>query len=290
MVPVVPCLAGAAGVMLCPMSAAPSPSPASLRVGSVPYLVGRPLNLGLEEEPAIELTLDVPAKLIAGLRSGDLDVALVSSIELFRQPGYTYLPGLAVAGEGYVGSVQLFHRVPLAELRTVALDPASRTAQALVQVLAELDPTLPPLQFLEVPFGTDPREAGTDAWLRIGDPALFEHLGEGLAHYNPSQRWAELTGLPFVFAAWIAREGVDLTPHLASFERAAARGHAARPDLARAAAAEWSLDEAAMVEYLTVECSYRLDPERQAKALATFARHARPLGLAAPGTEPRPAL
>ena len=255
-----------------------------LRVGTVPYLVGRPLNLGLEEEPRIEVTADVPARLVEGLRAGDLDVALVSSIELFRRPGYRWIPGLCVAGDGFVGSVQLFLARPLAEVRRVALDPASRTARALLQVLAGLDPELPAgLEFVEVPAGEDPRAlvtaGGAEAWLRIGDPALLEHLEERLPHYNPSARWAELTGLPFVFAAWIAREGVDLGPHLAAFEAAAARGAEAAEGLARGAADGWALDPELVVDYLVRECRYRLDPERQERALLAFGERARAAGL-----------
>ena len=48
-----------------------------LRVGSVPYLVGRPLDLGLGEEPGIELSHDVPAVLVERLREGEIDVAVL---------------------------------------------------------------------------------------------------------------------------------------------------------------------------------------------------------------------
>jgi chorismate dehydratase len=267
--------------------AAPAP-PGTLRVGSVPYLVARPLNLGLEREPGIELSFDVPATLSAELRAGRLDVALVSSIELFRHAGSSYLPGLGVCGEGYVSSVQLFLHTELEDVRSVALDPASRTAQTLVQVLAAEDMSLPRgLAFHEVPLGVDPRTAPladtglpADAFLRIGDRALAEHLTEGLAHYNPSAAWAHLTGLPFVFAAWIARAGIDLEPHRTAFERAATRGAEAATRLAREAAADWRLDPAVVEHYLTEECHFRIDPTRQAAALEAFGARARRLGLA----------
>ena len=106
-----------------------------LRVGTVPYLVARPLNLGLEAEPELEVAREVPARLVERLRQGTLDVALVSSIELFRAEGYGFLAGPAIAGRGYVASVQVFLRRPLGSLRSVTLDPASRTSQALAQVV-----------------------------------------------------------------------------------------------------------------------------------------------------------
>lgn len=254
-----------------------------LRVGSVPYLVGRPLNLGLGDEAGIELTFDVPARLSRALRAGELDVALVSSIELARHPGSSYLPGLGVIGAGYVGSVQVFLGRPLDEVRSVRLDPVSRTAQTLVQVLAAEGAGLAPSTTFEVVAdGVDPRAGAPDAWLRIGDRALDEHLREGLPHFNPSAAWVELTGLPFVFAAWIARAGVDLEPYRDAFERAAARGRAAAPALARSAAAAMDLDPAAVEHYLCAECSFALDPDVQARALATFGAKARAANIADP--------
>jgi chorismate dehydratase len=264
----------------------------NLRVGSVPYLVARPLNFGLGDAPGIALEFAVPARLIEKLRKDELDVALVSSIELFRKPGYRYLPGLAVAGPSYVGSVQMFLKKPLAQVRSVALDPASRTAQALVQVLAQLDPALnAAVRFVEVPFGEDPRRAGCDAWLRIGDPALFELLEEKLPHYNPSEAWARLTGLPFVFAAWIVRPGLDaaaLAPHLASFHTAATQGAGEAARMAREAAHEWKLEPRAIEDYLCHECQHRIDVDLQQRALAAFGKHALAIGLASEGVLPKP--
>ena len=262
----------------------------TLRVGSVPYLVARPLNFGLEAEPNIDLSFDVPARLIERLRSGELDVALVSSIELFRRPGYSYLAGLAVSGKGYVGSVQLFLKKPLAEVRTIALDPASRTAQALVQVLAHIDPELPSdLNFTEVPLGQDPRATDCDAWLRIGDPAMFELLGESIPYYNPSEAWARITGLPFVFAAWIVRPGLsatDLAPQLSAFHSAAKRGASRATAMAEAAAADWGLPPAEIVSYLTEECQHTIDPSVQARAIELFGAHAKRHGLATESDPP----
>jgi len=228
-----------------------------LRVGSVPYLVGRPVDSGLDTEPGIELVREVPAQLVEGLRSGRLDVALVSSIELFRRPGYRYLDRIAVAGRGFVGSVQVFLRRPLEELRALALDPASRTAATLVRVLLGEDGLAP--EMLEVERGVDPRGVRADAWLRIGDRALREYLGEPeLTVFNPSQAWCARRGLPFVFAAWIVAPGADVEPHLAAFERARRRGADGIEALAREASAAWSLGLEDCRRYLTGECEYEL--------------------------------
>jgi chorismate dehydratase len=259
---------------------------ALLRVGSVPYLVGRPLDDGLEREAGIESSRRVPAVLVDGLRSGALDVALVSSIELFRAPGYRYLAGLAIAGRGPVGSVQLFLRKPLSDVRTIALDPASRTAAALLQVLLAGRG----VRFEECARGDDPRGASADAWLRIGDAALRETLGpEPLTVFNPSGEWCARTRLPFVFAAWIVRAGVELAPeHLAAFARARARGRTRVAEFARAAAAEWRLREADCLHYLRSECVYELGADEMQRALLAFRDGAAPLGLARAELAPQP--
>lgn len=249
-----------------------------LRVGSVPYLVGRPLDDGLEREAGIEYSRRVPAELVEGLREGRLDVALVSSIELFRAAGYRYLERLAIAGRGNVGSVQLFLKKPLAEIASVALDPASRTAATLLQVLlAERA-----LRFEDCARGVDPRDAPADAWLRIGDAALRDALASDAPPvFNPSREWCSRTGLPFVFAAWIVRPGVELaSEHLAAFARARARGAQRVAELAREAAAEWKLPEAACLHYLREECVYELAPGEMQRALFAFRDGAAPLGLA----------
>ena len=258
-----------------------------LRVGTVPYLVGRPLDHGLEQEAGIQLVRDVPARLVDGLRSGTLDVALVSSIELFRQPGYRYLDGLAVAADGYVGSVQVFLKRPIQEVQHIALDPASRASAALVQTLLFERKGGPPA-FTEVPLGDDPREAdGADAWLRIGDPALRETLTLDTPAWNPSENWRERTGLPFVFATWIVAPGVDVAPFVDAFGRARDRGRSDLDALADRAAREWRLPRSRCIEYLADECSY--DPgAAMPKALMEFQRRASRAGLCDPSLAPEP--
>ena len=220
--------------------------------------MGRPLDLGLGEEPGIELVHAVPSRLVAGLRDGSLDVALVSSIELFRRPGYRFLDGIAVSGASYVSSVQVFLRKPLAEVRSVALDPSSRTAAALTQVTWPRELERP--RFVELAPGSDPRQVEADAWLRIGDPALLECLEwvdeERTRVFNPSQAWAAQSGLPFIFAPWIVAPGVDIEPHLISFAMAHSRGLAARSELAAQAALESALSAEQLAHYLIQECHY----------------------------------
>lgn len=259
-------------------------SPTTLRVGSVPYLVARPLDRGLEEEPGIELRREVPARLVESLRSGAIDVALVSAIELFRRPDYTWIDGMGVAGEGFVSSVQLFLRKALEEVRTIALDPASRASATLVRVLCAQRGLSP--GWIEPGLEEDARALPSDAWLRIGDRALREYLDpEAPPVFNPSAAWREWTGLPFVFAVWIVRPGLDLAPWREAFERSAATGGDSLEELVGEAAHSWSLEAGAVRRYLAEECLYR-PAERTRAALFAFRDAAAPLDLCRADLEP----
>jgi predicted solute-binding protein len=266
-----------------------------LVVGSVPYLVGRPLDQGLEAVEGLELVRLPPAELVRGLRAGELDVALSSSIELFRREGYRYVDGPVVAGHGPVSSVRVFLRRPLRELRTIALDPASRTAATLVRVLLERASPLAleeapreTPRFLELEPGRDPRAAEADAWLRIGDHALAEALAAGAPPaFDPAAAWTERTGLPFVFAAWIVRPGAPIEPFLGAFAPARTLGPRARERLAAGAARELGLPEEALVRYLVEECRYDLGA-RLRPALVAFRDAAAALGLARADLAPEP--
>ena len=249
----------------------PSPSVPDirqLRVGTVPYQVGRPLDGTLGERAGIEVRRDVPARLVADLRSGALDVALVSTIELFRRPGYGYLEGLGVCGAGEVSSVQVFARRPIEAVESVAMDPASRAAAALTRVVWPRSG----VQFLEVEPGHDPREAQADAWLRIGDRALEEthrRAETGWSHrLNPSARWSDQRGLPFVFAVWITRPGLEPGPWIEPFHEALEDGRAALPRLAEGGARETGLPLEVWRHYLDEECFYAFGPEGHASIQA----------------------
>jgi chorismate dehydratase len=254
----------------------------SLRVGTVPYFVARPLTSGLEREPGIELVRDVPAKLVEDLRSGALDVALVSSIELFQRAGYRYLEGAAVGGEGSVASVQVFLRHPLERVRSIVLDPASRAAQALVRIT--LPRRVPGVKFVELELGEDPRACcdrdGHDGWLRIGDTALREFLGAARpAVFDPCAAWTADTGLPFVFAVWIVRPGVELSlEHARAFVRARDRGLSELDALADEASRVLEVPSEGCRAYLREECRFDLGP-RLARSLLAFRDAAAALGL-----------
>ncbi len=175
---------------------------APFRVGSVRFLNAAPLNRGLEDQ----MTLATPSELASLLQRDELDAALVSVTEVLLKDRYDVLDGIAIASLGEVQSVLLAHRRPIEQVREVYCDPASLTSVNLLRVLlAErgLKPefkTLASYDFASLP----------DYVLLIGDTAL-DLLRAKRQHeiVDLGAAWFELTNLPFVYAVWALRRGIE---------------------------------------------------------------------------------
>lgn len=181
-----------------------------VRIGAVSYLNARPLVSGLERGPAadsVELSYEVPSVLADRMAAGDLDLGLLPVVELARMPDLEIVPGLSIASRGPARSVLLVGRRPPEAARRVALDPESRTTNALVRVLfAEVWNASPAFGGVGPDLDADP--GGFDSTVRIGDKALFEPLPPEAHVIDLGRAWTEATGLPFVYAVWAARPGV----------------------------------------------------------------------------------
>lgn len=172
------------------------------RVGSVSYFNSVPLTRGLEAE----VEFMPPARLAEKLRRDELDAALVSITEVLFHDRYDVLDGIAVASLGEVFSVFLAHRVPLDAVSVVHCDPASLTSVNLLKVLlAERG------QSVRFETLADYAAAsGTEAVLLIGNPAIeFRRANHPHEIWDLGTAWYELTGLPFVYAVWALRRGIE---------------------------------------------------------------------------------
>src|SRR5215472_6251924 len=175
---------------------------APFRVGSVRYLNAVPLTRGLEDE----ITFTTPSRLAEMLEKDELDAALVSVSHVLTHDRYDILDGIAIASLGEVQSVLLAHKKPIDEVREVFCDTASLTSVELLRVLlAErgLKPEFKPLPSYD--FDSLP-----DYALLIGDRAL-DLLRAPRQHeiWDLGGAWFELTRLPFVYAVWALRRGVE---------------------------------------------------------------------------------
>jgi chorismate dehydratase len=170
--------------------------PPDIRIGSVPYLNAKPLTRFI----ASEITQVEPVQLAADLRAGKLDVALVPVMEVLESPADTYriVNGLAIGSLRTVYSVYLHYSVPLMNIKTVALDPASKTSVELARLVLEKFHRLKPRY-------VSPGEPA-EARLLIGDAAIANRQLHPEQNYlDLATAWREYTGLPFVFAVWAMR-------------------------------------------------------------------------------------
>lgn len=181
-----------------------------LRIGAVSYLNTKALVYGLEQGLAsdrIELSYAVPAELARSMASRELDVALMPIVALAEMPDLELVPGLSISTFGACQSVLLVGKPLIADIRTVALDPESRTSNILVQLLFE-DYWKQSASFVPGEADLNQNLETLDAAVRIGDKALFARQPAGRHVYDLGEAWTRHTGLPFVFAAWFARPGV----------------------------------------------------------------------------------
>ena len=253
--------------------------PRPIRVGAVSYLNTKPLIEGLETfAPHAQLILDVPSRLADRLAASDLDVALIPVVEYFRAGSYSIVPGVSIASRGPVLSVTLFSRVPWPAIRSVAMDEGSRTSVALTRVLLEKRHGIRP-RIEQLPFGVAADDMTTDAVLLIGDRAMQACLPGFMYAYDLGQEWFEWTGLPFVYAVWAVREGVDLRGVDVALRKCRDHGLSKVGAIAQREAASLGLDAGFCRRYLGNVLSFELG-EREIAGLRRFQELTSEIGLA----------
>jgi chorismate dehydratase len=253
----------------------------SLRIGSVSYLNAKPLIWGLEANPIVDLVLDVPARLADGLREGRFDVALLPVIDYQRLSGLRLLPVGGIGCDGPTLTVRIYSARPIGRMRTLACDVESHTSVALARiVLAEQFGIHP--QFVDLQGGPSP---AADAVLLIGDKVVCEEP-PGLEHQlDLGAAWKQLTGLPFVFAAWFAPEGTDATAIARLLADAQRNGLGAVDQIIQRHAIGRGWPAGVALQYLTVYLKYDVGP-RQIEAMRRFFELAHRHGVLA--EPPRP--
>jgi chorismate dehydratase len=245
-----------------------------LRVGSVSFLNAKPLIYGLDSDRHVRLSLDVPSRLLDGLVNDRYDVALLPVIDYQRLRGLKLLTSAGIGSDGATHTVRIFSPVPVERITTLACDTDSHTSVALARVvLARLYNVRP--RFVDLAAGSVGRDT---ALLLIGDKVVCEEP-RGLPHQiDLGEAWKRLTGLPFVFAAWVTRAGVNLGDIPARLELAKRDGLAHLDEIiARYAVPRgWPPDVAH--RYLAEHLKFDIGPD-QIRAIRLFHRFASELGV-----------
>lgn len=189
----------------------------TIRLGAISFVNTIPIYHAYQPSPEIQLVYDVPAQLNRRVLSGELDVSPVSSACYLRhQHELVLLEDLSVSSPGAVESVLFLSKVPLGqgllEVPAIWMPSDSETSVALLAHLlkqATGQDLRPKFKIYEAKdYQSILQERGNG--LIIGDNALMmkEQLAQNNASlhcYDLSSMWQEQTGLPFVFAVWVAR-------------------------------------------------------------------------------------
>jgi chorismate dehydratase len=201
-----------------PGLAATAGSPPGVRLGCPSFLNTLPMIEGLGKLEGMRLTLTVPSRLIDLLTDRSIDMGLISSIDALRSPEPVALVPVGMIGcKGLTMTVRLYSRVPIEQITQVHADIDSHTSIALMRIiLAERYGLRPELHDFDVDAHRSALAAAQDgagqpnwpeAVLLIGDKVIADSPPAGLYPYqlDLGLAWLELTGLPFVYAIWMAR-------------------------------------------------------------------------------------
>lgn len=233
-----------------------------VRIAAVPYLNAAPLIHCLQ---GVERA--VPSKLAQWLDNDVCDLATLPLGAVVEHPEWRVLPSLGIAAEGPVRTVLLLHREPFGTIRAIRPDPASRSSNLLCRVLlkeaAGQEPTLSP---------------NAASRVVIGD-AAFQHDPD-MEGSDLAQVWKDQTGLPMVFAGWVAagklaKDEIRLQEVEAALLEALRKAQNRMTEIIKeqTVVSSWTASE-----YLRRNIVHRLD-ERFRQGADLFARKAAELGV-----------
>jgi chorismate dehydratase len=250
-------------------------------IGAVRYLNSAPLIDGLEGDDDVNLQRDVPSGLLGTLLAGEVDLALCPVIDFQTSPEpLALVPVGAIGSDGETLTVRAFSRLPFDRVERVAVDGDSHTSVALLQVVfdalygrrLQLEPLTPPQQGAAA--------NGSECLLLIGDKVVTAAPSDrDYPHQlDLGEAWKRATGMPFVFATWMARRGADIGD-LPERLRARRDANLDRIDdivARRAPEIGWPAPLAHI--YLTRHLRFRIT-ERELAAVEEFWRRCHALGL-----------
>jgi len=242
-----------------------------IKVGIVSYLNARPLLYGLKLPPIadeIQLIEDNPAALAELLKNDEIDLGLIPVAAIPELERYFIVGDYCIGTETEVATVCLFSEVPLNEIEKVYLDYQSRTSVALLKWLMREYWGIYP-QLIEAEDETYRKKIeGTTAGLVIGDRA-FEQRKISTFIYDLASEWRSITGLPFVFAAWISNKPLAVD-FIDRFNKANGIGLSHIHEIV--AAQQFSLFD--LNKYFNLNLSYKLD-DRKRKGMNLFLENIR---------------
>jgi len=235
-----------------------------LRLGIHDFLNASPILLILKEKGpdlGFQIVTDSPAALADRLNSGDLDLAMIPSVEYFKSAdSYRLVPNICIASRGRVQTVLLLAKIPISEITSIATDIRSRTSVALLKILFPFNDNLS-----IHPFPPDAKSmlAEHPAALIIGDPAFkLNKLSSDIAVYDLSEEWFKQTGKTFVHAVLAVSEKVTLNENQKNlFQIARVQGCRRIKEIVSNYTDLLDVESTVLEDYLENKIRYDLDAE-----------------------------
>ena len=240
------------------------------KVSAVSYLNTIPFVHGLRQSElinTIDLQLDYPSMCADKLINGIVNLALVPVVVIPKLKNSYIISDYCIGANGAVDTVCLYSDVPIDKIESIVLDYQSRTSVALLKILLKEYWKLNP-EFKKSAVGFEDNIKGKHAALVIGDRAFSLNTKHEFI-YDLSAIWKEMTGLPFVFAAWVANKELP-KGFINTFNKALEKG-LSNIDKALALEADSYPNCESLEDYLNNKISYTLDAEKQ-KGLELFLR------------------
>ncbi len=154
----------------------------------------------------ILLSIDYPANIATQLLNNSIDIGLVPVAVIPSLKEHYIISDYCIGCDGEVSSVGLFSNVPLNDIENIILDYQSRTSAELLKIIIKEHWKIN-VKFIDGKENYEHEIGGTTAGLIIGD-RVFEQKKNSKFYYDLGTAWKELTGLPFVFAAWVANKKI----------------------------------------------------------------------------------
>jgi chorismate dehydratase len=230
-----------------------------IKVSAVSYLNSKPLIYGLMNNDEIDLSLDIPSVCANKLLNDEVDIGLIPIAILPLMKEYFILTDYCIGADGAVSSVNLYSEVPLDKIENILLDYQSRTSVMLCKVLAKYYWKINP-NWINADDDFEQKINGTTAAVIIGD-RTFDKVGVYKNTFDLSLEWKNFTGLPFVFACWVANKKLP-DDFVESFNKTIAFGIEHK----EAAIQEWIAKSTSKVdvrEYLEKYISYPLNHKKR---------------------------
>lgn len=229
------------------------------------YLNTLPLIWGFkhsEINDQMDVRFEYPAKVAKMMLEDEVDIGLLPVAVMPLLPEAHIVSSWCIGANKHVSSVCIFSDVPMEEITHLYLDYQSRTSVNLARVLLKefwkKDPIL-----IKAEEGFINNIKGSTAAVVIGDRAL-KLIKKTKYVYDLAEAWYQHTGLPFVFAAWVANKKIPQS-FVKVFDEAVGAGMKHIDEIVKGV----DFPEYDLKKYYEVDIDYVLD-DRKREAIKLF--------------------